>query len=397
MHDIITYCFISCFSCFISFSIIADNAFVHYCIIIIFFFVEHRETNFVNGNKLKSNSMKKLLTLFFVLPGLILALIIATSCTKEGPQGPAGEDGNASCGECHDSGEDFMSKVFQWEMSVHATGLNYDRNRNSCAPCHTSMGFREILETGADTTLASIENPTPINCYTCHKIHETYTESDWDLRTISAISFREGGATFDYGNANLCANCHQSRKASPYPGDAGGTIEFDDDVSYRWGPHHGPQANLFAGVSKSGAYEVGGSYQNSWHTNNFTDACNVCHMALPPYGDHWGGHTFSMGSLNTTGCTTSGCHSDGDAVEDNVEEKSAIIDDLLINLKTLLEDQGIMDTIDNPGYLNVPGTYSNELAGAFYNYKLIYEDRSHGMHNYQYTKTLLENSIAAIQ
>jgi hypothetical protein len=56
-----------------------------------------------------------------------------------------------------------------------------------------------------------------------------------------------------------------------------------------------------------------------------------------------------------------------------------------------------MDTVAHPGYLNVPGTYANELAGAFYNYKVIEEDRSHGLHNYKYTKTLLTNSIAAIE
>jgi hypothetical protein len=67
------------------------------------------------------------------------------------------------------------------------------------------------------------------------------------------------------------------------------------------------------------------------------------------------------------------------------------------DLKALLESNGIMDTVAHPGYLVVPGTYSNELAGAFYNYKVIEEDRSHGLHNYKYTKTLLENSIAAIQ
>ncbi len=343
--------------------------------------------------------MKKLVTILLLIPALALIVFVA-SCTKEGPAGPAGEngingtDGTATCGQCHNSGEDFMAKVTQWNMSVHATGGTYVRNSTSCAPCHTSMGFREIIETGETTTAADINNPTPISCYTCHEVHETYTAEDWTLRYTDPVTYLQGGATFDYGISNLCAKCHQSREASPYPAMGTGTIEFPEGTSYRWGPHHGPQSNVFAGVAKSGAYEVAGdvTYANSWHTKNFTDACNTCHMADPPYGDNWGGHTFSMGDLNTTGCVE--CHEDA---ESKVEEVQLEIEDLMVELKGLLETNGIMDTVGHPGYLNVPGTYSNELAGAFYNYKMLEEDRSLGVHNFDYVKALLENSIAAIQ
>jgi len=352
--------------------------------------------------------MKKLSTILFFIPVIVLIVIIA-SCTKEGPQGPAGEDGingtdgTATCAQCHNSGEAFLAKVVQWEASVHATGGNFERNSSSCAPCHTSMGFREVVETGETTTSATISDPTPISCYTCHKVHETYTTDDWELRTIAAVTFQQGSATFDYGSSNLCANCHQSRPASPYPDLGTGTIEFTEDASYRWGPHHGPQSNLFAGASKSGAYEVGSGYANSFHTNNFDNACKSCHMA-DAYGDQAGGHTFAMGyeyhgstALNTAGCLVSGCHTDEDNLLNTVEEKKMEIEDLMADLKDLLEANGIMDTVAHPGYLVIPGTYPNELAGAFYNYKFIEEDRSNGLHNYKYTKTLLENSIAAIQ
>jgi hypothetical protein len=188
-----------------------------------------------------------------------------------------------------------------------------------------------------------------------------------------------------------------------------GTIEFTEDDSYRWGPHHGPQSNLFAGLNKSGAYELGSGYANSWHTNNFENACKSCHMA-DAYGDQAGGHTFAMGyeyhghtALNTAGCLVSGCHTDEKNLLNTVEEKKMEIEDLMADLKELLEANGIMDTVNNIGYLVIPEEgeppiqYDNALAGAFYNYKFIEEDRSYGLHNYNYTKTLLENSIAAIQ
>ncbi len=369
----------------------------------------HIGFNIVFEEKSKTCNMKKLITILVLAPWFILAMIIAPSCTKEGPQGPAGEDGidgtdgTASCGQCHNEDEGLLARVIQWEASVHATGGNFERNSSSCAPCHTSMGFREVVLSGENTTAASIDNPTPINCYTCHNIHETYEVEDWGLRYIEPVTYLEGGAIVDNGNANLCTKCHQSRAAEPYPAAGSGEIVFPEDASYRWGPHHGPQSNLYAGVGASGAYELGGNYENSWHTANLSDPCITCHMATP-FGAQAGGHTFNMGyeyhgsfELNTAGCVSSDCHGSADNLVVSVETKQAEIEDLLADLKVLLEDNGIMDTVAHPGYLNVPGTYPNELAGAFYNYKLIEEDRSHGMHNYKYTKTLLENSIEAIQ
>ena len=339
--------------------------------------------------------MKKLITSLMIVPVLALAMIVATSCTKEGAQGPPGDDGNATCGQCHDSGEDFLAKVVQWEASIHATGGHAMRNSNSCAPCHTSMGFREVIVTGADTTLSTVNDPTQINCYTCHQIHETYSSEDWTLRDITAVTFLQGGGAYDYGVSNLCAKCHQSRNTTPFPEMGPGNIDLTD-VSKRWGPHHGPQSNLFVGVGVSGAYEVGAGYENSWHSKNFLSSCNICHMAETVGIAEMGGHTFSVeydDDINTAGCLVSGCHSNEEALIGSVETKQAEIEGLLENLHNLLITQGVADS---SGYL-VSGTYTNAQAGAHYNFKMIEEDRSLGIHNYKYSKTLLQNSIAAIQ
>ena len=42
----------------------------------------------------------------------------------------------------------------------------------------------------------------------------------------------------------------------------------------------------------------------------------------------------------------------------------------------------------------VKGTYAVDKAGAFYNYAGIVDDRSSGVHNYDYIHALLVNSIA---
>ena len=120
------------------------------------------------------------------------------------------------------------------------------------------------------------------------------------------------------------------------------------------------------------------------------------------YGAQAGGHTFAMGyeyhgstTLNLAGCAE--CHENEDALEATIEANIMEIEGYMTQLKGLLETNGIMDTVAHPGYLVVPGTYANELAGAFYNYKFLEEDRSIGIHNYKYAKALLMNSIAAIQ
>jgi hypothetical protein len=65
-----------------------------------------------------------------------------------------------------------------------------------------------------------------------------------------------------------------------------------------------------------------------------------------------------------------------------------------------LVDAGTLATAEHepyhPGETDVhpnPGTYSEELAGATWNYMIVYEDHSHGIHNPSWTKAILEKAI----
>jgi len=171
--------------------------------------------------------MKRLITKFFVAGMLISATtIMFTSCTKEGPQGPAGpagkdgtngQDANATCRQCHSFSDTIVAKIFQYDASQHATGSTTFENRNTCAPCHTSQGFQEVVATGADTTLVAVNDAAPINCRTCHNIHATYTSADWALKTTAPYKLKiDPTITMDFtadgGSANLCGRCHQPRK-----------------------------------------------------------------------------------------------------------------------------------------------------------------------------------------
>ncbi len=332
----------------------------------------------------------------------LLMLVFIISCVKEGPQGPAGAngvdgvdgvdgtDGTAQCSSCHASNTDLFAKQVQFENSIHRIGGNFERNSTSCAICHTHEGFIERLETGALQTAMPITDPTPINCRTCHMIHETFDISDYDLRTTEPVELINGG-TVDFGTGNLCINCHQSR---PYdiPDMANDSTEI---VSSRWGTHHGPQSALVFGL---GGFEVEGSlpYESSPHKDLITDGCISCHMA-PAFGDSGGGHTFNMryeshGDQvpNIIACTP--CHSG--AEDFNINGAQEDIEMLLTQLGSKLIEEGVLNP--NTGLWN-RGTYPTKLAGAALNWIYIEEDRSMGVHNYKYAKALLTNSLESLE
>ncbi len=347
--------------------------------------------------------MKKF-TILSLLTVLIFAItIVISGCTKEGPVGPAGadgengingQDGTAGCIECHNDNQTLFAMVNQWEHSTHATGGNYERNGTSCAPCHTSQGFLERMASGEQTTAEAINNPNPINCYTCHKIHETYTPDDWGFTYQEPVELWYSGNAdplYNLGKSNICANCHQARIVSPIPVVGGGNLEI---TNKRYGMHHGPVANMFVGVG-GGGYEVGSGYSNSQHSNLVENGCVTCHMATA-FGSQSGSHTFNVAyeyhgamEINDAGCVA--CHTEG--VEAIVEERQAETNALLEQLNQTLIDQGVLG---EDGYVIVPADLTADQAGAVINYKFVLEDRSGGVHNPTYSKKLLENTIAAL-
>ncbi len=318
----------------------------------------------------------------------------------DGPTGPAGQTGEGvqNCKDCHGSNQLITGKLFQWENSVHLLGGHYERNTATCALCHTSQGFLEVAGTGATATGGTIEEPLPINCYTCHQIHQTYTQDDWALTTTDPVTFWVKGEMADIGAGNLCLNCHQARipsPALPEPGvDGMATL-----TSSRFGPHHGSQGVMFTG---NAAYEVPGDepYVNSLHTTLIGNSCVTCHMAPTTGGRDAGGHTFRVesvdGELNVNGCIQ--CHTDADELETLVADTQAEIEDLMLQLGTRLNELGILQ--DNLELANAssgsPLNLTNVQLGALWNYQYVREDQSFGVHNGKYARALLKNSLAAL-
>lgn len=268
---------------------------------------------------------------FLVFALAICSISIFSGC--KGPEGPAGtagtngkdgingKDGLAGvepCKQCHgydttgSTTRNVVDRYWQWQHSTHASSTNSDRNSTSCAPCHTMQGYREVVLTHADTTVATVVNSIGQNCATCHYQHQNMDYvKDFALTNSEPVKLLlQVGATrttFDFGRANLCARCHQGRPVNPYP-DAAKTDSITI-TNNRFGPHHDPAANVIAGM---GAFAFSpGDYSEVTPTTHRTGSvCITCHMATA-IGPYAGGHTFNPsynGTPNTAGCVTSGCH-----------------------------------------------------------------------------------------
>jgi hypothetical protein len=213
------------------------------------------------------------------------------------------------------------------------------------------------------------------DCRTCHQIHVSYTGDDWALETNAPVefyAFGEAGVTYDGGEGNLCANCHQPRRTMD--GDVvDGIVNWS---STHYGPHHGPQGAVLLGL---GGYGVEGT--PAGHYDEVEDTCVTCHL-----GEN-DNHTFLPTVASCEECHSGAENFDINGVQTEVAEK-------LEELEAALVAAGMWDLeADEP----VVGEYPEAQAAALWNYVLIaHEDRSMGVHNPEYTLALLDYSLAAL-
>ena len=191
--------------------------------------------------------------------------------------------------------------------------------------------------------------------------------SDFALRATEPFNLYVSGERFNFGDGNLCANCHQPREAAPAMGS--GTVEV---TSTHWGPHHGVQATSFLGI---GGYGVEPSVSRP-HYESVSNGCPQCHMVNER-------HEMAP---NLAACQI--CHADIKSFDFNgVQTK---VESMLEELGGLLEAKGLLQD-GHP----VPGTYPEAQAGALWNYIAVTEDGSLGVHNADYLEQLLQVGIDA--
>lgn len=376
--------------------------------------------------------------------GLILA-----SC-----EGPQGKDANESCTLCHNKTV-VDAKALEFEHALHFSGEAFEEGtRSACAPCHSHQGFTYVVENKTpatfvlntstnkyenkyDITAANATLPAPINCFTCHSsLHTTYTDADFlPLTTEEAVPMTMWGGSktinFAKKSANLCAKCHQPRPVTKSSDSnvidyaalvsSPNTTYSASSISYRTGIHYGAQGAIAAGV---GAIEFGTGYTQSAHVANAS--CASCHMASPT--GLAGGHSFNVydsygAAVNFNGCNVSGCHTGLSKTSTTYTATTADFNTKLAALATKINAIGnghdilqkdattgkyngyidIYDASSNPtGYWKNPAngtpafpTLTNAQFGAIINFQLLVRGGGNGIHNYNYSKKLMENTVAA--
>jgi len=318
----------------------------------------------------------------------------------DGAQGIQGPPGTEQCMQCHDDEFDLQFALMeigtQFEVSKHNEGDTYLRRGAGCARCHTNEGFQHHLAHGDSPARASASR---IGCFTCHAPH---SNQNFDVRMTDPTPIDIGG-TYDLGQSNTCAVCHQARR--PVPGIA----EADSAItSSRWGPHHSTQGNLLTG---QGAYVfAGATYAVTSHAT-IPDGCVTCHMG-PSYASSYaeaGGHTFSVTypttsdpagpvAINRRGCqSVTGCHVGWDTDTDATDYTHGFqeeVHQLLDQIRGELVARGWLNA--NTGLL-IPANIGDLTAddrGAIWNFLFIEEDFSAGVHNPAYTIDVLEATLA---
>ena len=217
-------------------------------------------------------------------------------------------------------------------------------------------------------------------------------------------------------------NCHQSRSGSytnslvGYPAGkptyAGGSSSF--------GPHDNPAADMIEGVN---GYTYGKVIPSSAHVRRSPNVCVGCHMqtvasTTDPAFTKAGGHTFSMTYTVISGGVTNTvdkvdvcvkCHGaidsfdmvkmdyNGDGVIEGVQTE---VTETLDRLSTLLPNSTYQANPDNyvaDGLVKSPSVKTNwpaKFLQAAWNYQLVANDLSKGIHNSAYAVGLLKASIA---
>jgi len=287
----------------------------------------------------------------------------------------------ASCFNCHsDQSTEVVAAEQQYAFSVHASGTHVTEPNDPCSGCHTSEGFIQRIETGVIPT--GLTNPTAIHCFTCHAPH---TNGNLSRRLEDPYPLANG-VMFDHHDGNMCTACHQSRRdVNTYVTTPSGRV----NLTSRWGPHHGPQTDMLTGTN---GYEYPGfTYEQTNHKLATEDGCLDCHMKVTE-NLRVGGHSFNMAFddgteelINTGACFA--CH--GDMDDFDYQGVQTEIDTLVANLRTELVSAGLVSAGTG---LPRTATTSSDSAGAVWNYLLAIEDRSRGVHNRRYIRSLLTSA-----
>jgi hypothetical protein len=281
-----------------------------------------------------------------------------------------------------------------------------------CGTCHDNSAEHDPHIKGVDYVAGSFPLRYPVGA------------NDYAIvEKSSAVGVSDGSQSAKNGPGNACIWCHKSRK------DVTNYILAGTNAitSTTWGPHEGPQSDVFVGAGKS-AYEYPSkTYGNSTHNSSqIPTGCVECHMPKITDNGNIGNHSFYP---QTSACVR--CH--GSVENFDVGGGQATVKGMLRSLRTKLNsmllltrdginpltssqlsdddfalDESLPEKAANvlPPALLPPNpvdpitlprpAVTGPTAGALYNYFLMARGSAFGVHNPKYTKQVVYDSIEII-
>jgi hypothetical protein len=262
-----------------------------------------------------------------------------------------------------------------------------------------------------------------VYCTTCHAVtnandpHKTGTP--WTPGSFPLQVSPDGGALYVekspstsavtgtdagfYGPGDTCMWCHRSRV------DITNTLMPTGNkiTSLHWGPHEGPQADLFTGAG--GYHFASQTYGQSTHQQKLS--CVDCHMMPVAENGNVPDHSFNP---KIAACVS--CHQGATTYDINGFE--AQIQAAMTQMETFLNSQGLLTRASASPYVPlaadqlgdgnwnldqpVPGgtleggLLTQDQAGALYNYILVARGGAYGVHNPRYVAQILYDSYMAL-
>ncbi len=325
----------------------------------------------------------------------------------------------ATCGNCH--AIDGVERRVAGTVTVADGGVSSNVNKGHLNYKPAAGGASEVVYSGFGKNAI-------IHCTTCHAFtptndpHNTgkYEPGQAPLRVpggtddvayiekSAAGSTETVGTSVKYKSGNTCVYCHKSRKDITFYITASNKIS-----SPNWGPHLGPQADLYSGL---GGYAFAGAkYGTSVHTT-VANGCVSCHMQGVATNKGVPDHTMQPALAY---CKT--CHTTYTGTSYNVQSGQSAVRLALTELQAALNAKGLLTRSEAKPYQPLspeeladsnfaldrtrPGsnpdgtdqTIDAATAGAVYNYLIIARGGDFGVHNPTYTKQLLWDSIKQIK
>jgi len=240
-----------------------------------------------------------------------------------------------------------------------------------------------------------------VSCQACHDPHGGPNAHQLRTRPANSDTLANG---FHYagGKGKVCLDCHKNRSNNV-------VVVQTRITNSRWGTHHSVQGDNVLGQNAAQFSSV--PYISGSH-KNITDLCVTCHMAEGPdtsstAHNKVGEHSFRMkdeasGYENLEGCLS--CHPavssfddfiapsdyDGDNLVEPWQEE---FDGCMTNMRIALPPVGV-DSVS--WQLIAADTFNVNLKKAYWNYQLLSNDGSRGMHNPFYFVSVYYASMGII-